>query len=954
MATGNPEPDDNNHNLNAAENNYEQRVSGSTENTLRQAENNTNDINSANNQSGEKIRQKENEGDKEPNAPWVQNYSKETGKTFNKAKFWKRTGIIGGGGGIIGLILFFISGFLPLGGILLNLGEVATANRDTQNNILTKRLYKTIDAKIGGDMTSGSCNVVKIACRFSRPSNALITRLSDYGIEAIGKDGKPIEKKALGFPNEKPQTYRFKGQDIDAKSFTKTLGSNVEFRKAFTSAFNMRYWGYADSVIKKLFYKKAGIDRSGKALNDIDAKDPHKTVKTLADGSDRDNKIKNASGEEAKKSAATQALTEGVVDEAEKASKKIVNSKGDPILLAGTAVCIGINMPGMFAKVAWLYQKRQELLLASTFVLTASSMLKTGDMKPEQMAAIGTMLTASSIVNGKKTKSAMDSAGIRNILFNDNISSKNDGSLARFIPGKSARDATSGITAFAQNEDVKKTCSAIQSVEAQAAVAGVEAGLAGATGGIGGVLIGVAKGVGAVFATAAVADLVLSNMKPFIEQGVQTLVSSLTAEQLDNLVGNPAIGTAKEEDFGNVLGGGLNYFYTDAALSTGSKPLTTSQLASYQKETQDTMIAYAEQDRAGRNPLDISSPYTFLGSIFANYYKNAYFAGNTSKTILSSIGYTLGQPFHMFSNNTYAATDNISAQYTHAAEFGASPDIAVGPYGNVAAGIPTQYSDISTQELVNSVSDQISDTTGQPKDDSNIKTSLDSCSDGDVYSAGSCAITNQESANESLYLYDLRINDMLDGTNTDKEESSSTSTAAGATVDEENLFNDSTQIGCAPGTTEARNDTGYKQGNPIPVKLCVLPNTILTDTREPALVNSRASGVAYAMFEKMKADLGLDVIALNDSFRTMAQQEEAKRIYGGGAASPGYSNHQMGYAFDVHMGGENKTGQSPGYSAGVNTSYPGNKVWEWLKANAGTYHFMQLPSEGWHWSINGG
>ncbi|HWT39969.1 MAG TPA: M15 family metallopeptidase, partial [Dongiaceae bacterium] len=394
------------------------------------------------------------------------------------------------------------------------------------------------------------------------------------------------------------------------------------------------------------------------------------------------------------------------------------------------------------------------------------------------------------------------------------------------------------------------------------------------------------------------------------------------------------------------------FFYSNAALSTGTgAPLTTSQLADYQKETQDTMIAYAEQDRVGRSPLDISSPYTFLGSIVSNYYKYAYVPNNVMQTVLSSIGYTLSQPLKMLTTNTYAATNDMTALYSHASEFGVDPSVAVGPYGDLATGIPTQYSDASTTDVYNTVSSQVDENSGQPNDDSDIQAMLTDCGDGSLLNAAGCTITDQKRADESLYLSDLRINDMLDGTNTDQDSSSSAGTGS-TTVDEANLFNDSTSIACAPGTEDAGNDTGYNQGKPIPIHLCKLPNTYLTDKNTPGLVNARASGVALAMFDQMKKDLGLSTVALNDSFRTMAEQEQARAEYGTQAAEPGYSNHQMGYAFDINMGSANG-GNSSSYSAGVNTSYPGNPVWEWLSAHASTYHFSQYSREGWHWSIDG-
>lgn len=107
------------------------------------------------------------------------------------------------------------------------------------------------------------------------------------------------------------------------------------------------------------------------------------------------------------------------------------------------------------------------------------------------------------------------------------------------------------------------------------------------------------------------------------------------------------------------------------------------------------------------------------------------------------------------------------------------------------------------------------------------------------------------------------------------------------------------------------------------------------------------------MFEQMKTDLGISTVTINDSFRTMAEQQEAKATYGSQAADPGFSNHQMGFALDINMGSAN-AGTATSYVMNVNNSYPGNKPWEWLVANASKYHFSQFSKEGWHWSINGG
>jgi hypothetical protein len=52
-------------------------------------------------------------------------------------------------------------------------------------------------------------------------------------------------------------------------------------------------------------------------------------------------------------------------------------------------------------------------------------------------------------------------------------------------------------------------------------------------------------------------------------------------------------------------------------------------------------------------------------------------------------------------------------------------------------------------------------------------------------------------------------------------------------------------------------------------------------------------------------------------------------------ARPGQSMHELGLAIDFSNCGSS----SP--------------CFRWLSANAGSYGFRNLPSESWHWSVNG-
>lgn len=57
-------------------------------------------------------------------------------------------------------------------------------------------------------------------------------------------------------------------------------------------------------------------------------------------------------------------------------------------------------------------------------------------------------------------------------------------------------------------------------------------------------------------------------------------------------------------------------------------------------------------------------------------------------------------------------------------------------------------------------------------------------------------------------------------------------------------------------------------------------------------------------------------------------------------ARPGSSNHESGTAIDFACNGGGSVSR-------------GNACWNWLEANAGKYGLINLPSEAWHWSIDG-
>ncbi len=197
------------------------------------------------------------------------------------------------------------------------------------------------------------------------------------------------------------------------------------------------------------------------------------------------------------------------------------------------------------------------------------------------------------------------------------------------------------------------------------------------------------------------------------------------------------------------------------------------------------------------------------------------------------------------------------------------------------------------------------------------------------------------------------IQDIPVGELSDAATTSTSATAVGS------LNQDSTSVACAPGTIDKGNQDGYKNGVKIPIKLCAIPGTYgYADSSYGNLivVNSRVSGAALAMINKLKSDLGLSVVNFTSSFRKNTVQASLYKSYVSGsgnvAAKPGYSNHQLGTAFDVKFAPDIPNSSS--YCKGAITSTvcqppKPSKIYSWLSENASNYGFSQLYSEYWHW-----
>ncbi|MCA9349283.1 D-alanyl-D-alanine carboxypeptidase family protein, partial [Candidatus Saccharibacteria bacterium] len=184
---------------------------------------------------------------------------------------------------------------------------------------------------------------------------------------------------------------------------------------------------------------------------------------------------------------------------------------------------------------------------------------------------------------------------------------------------------------------------------------------------------------------------------------------------------------------------------------------------------------------------------------------------------------------------------------------------------------------------------------------------------------------------------------------------------------------DSTGVPCASGTKDLGVDTGYRKGKEFQIRTCDIGGNLV--------VNSQISEGAYALFNDMLAQ-GLDISATGagGGFRSMDGQvsvyerhcadagieptpgpyplaSSSEYVDCPGAAPPGYSNHQMGFALDIECNGR--------LIEQLYTSAVDNPCFQWLQANASRYGYFEFGKgkqesrddldhyEGWHWSIDG-
>jgi len=675
---------------------------------------------------------------------------------------------------IIALVVGLMTGVAMFGGaallpqsLLANLVQKFNSHQETS---LTIRTNKLLAVKLADNVTNGSCSYVKIACRFKRPSNKLLAQLEKNGIEALDSSGKKIESKTL-YPNKKPVKYRFTnsiGKEIEVgpKEISSTIAKNAEFRDAMHQATKTRFMSLSDYVYKGI-KTRFGFNSSDKLKSIPDDEDDLiKKADELSAADGEAAKAAKEGGEGAMKSFARSLLGDFGAEAAEQLGK---STKGDAIGLAAGVVCLAADGPKIIIQANRAFQMTQLIKYSMVFLSTFGA-IKAGDATPEESSAILALLTTQ-----YRGKSAMDSFGVSYSL-SGSTKPKND-NFKQYAPGSNIIKKLGGVNKILGSRTKNAICGVATNPVTGATI---NATLAATGPGVVAAFINMAAGF-------AVGEIVQHAAPPLIEKAVNLL----PMEKILNYFFGDLTQDLHGEAVGDALTSGAAHTMGQTANAGGNMPLTVKQAVAYDNLTNQIQLAYAEEDRATKSPLDASSPNTFMGSLISKltpyYMGTSLKLGSFSPTITSIGSMVAGSFGAILQPVTSSATSSNFGEdnYKLCDDPSISDDnIAAGPYCDIVYGVPNKYLDKDPEIVVDNMvsNNQIDAETGNPVEGSDYETWLELCTDGTTKNANSCMINDDQNAEYAVYTIDHRIQISMDEEEVD---SATIDAIAGTTTDSE-------------------------------------------------------------------------------------------------------------------------------------------------------------------------
>lgn len=675
-----------------------------------------------------------------------------------------------------------------MGSLLVSIKESIVTNIDQQQYTSMSRSNRILSRRLADDATSGSCTLVKIACRFHKPTDYQLKQLDKAGVKALDEAGEVIEKgKLIG--GKRPAHYLIDGEKISAKDFKKALRNNPKLRNAFRRAYNPRWVNWVDDAAVK-FLKKIGVTK--KVAEKLNSK---KTRKALTEATDELTKIEDKAGDKIKKEIAEEAG-----DFAKKEAKKTAKKGGDAKLMMAQGICAAAKAPNVIVNINKAFRIAQYAKLGYTF-LTAADAIKKGEATPEMVNNVATILTQSyTKKDGSIKKPATDSK-----LMKYTMGLGTSGSSSSYIPGVGGALAT--YLGVVNSEPVKVGCDLVGSTAAEVAVE-VFDGIKNGLGPVGWAWTAGEFALEGILSLESVQQQLSSAMGGIVQTAIDTFGNWVDMKALaEYFLGDKTKG-ATGTDVGDITGVGLSNSMADQASYTGNAPLTVQQKVAFDEQiVQPERIALAEEDRLTHSPFDISSPNTFLGSIAIRFVPYLGMASSPLAFVSAISSISTSSLFNLFNPSAYAKNIIDENKCTQNSVLANEKDIAVGPACDVQYGVPTDYMGIEPDQVASelSASGDI-DEDGKVKSNSELQDWIDTCNQASIINTKECTVDSRQRALYNLYQIDKRTVDGMDE-DPDKTKSAagsgsgSTTSGPGATLPDGDVISLAKQIVDNPNIT---------------------------------------------------------------------------------------------------------------------------------------------------------
>lgn len=920
----------------------------------------------------------------------VNNYTGQNEKKkFSWKALFKKQGPTGGVVVALFLGVFAGTGFFAQGTMLVGIMQNLTTTNDSASTSMEQRFVKIMQFATAGD--NPLCESSSIKCRMGKISNSALRKLNTKGVVAIFDDGtaegKRYDGKKTGYPDQKVKVYEIDLGDgvkrnVTADNMRGFMLSNPKFAAKVmgaTGAFNFRARAWAGEHIFNRLYKPFNLDRKG----------------GLADGKGlpKQNKLASLFEKLREKIPGNEKLSGGVDAVKSKINGQMGKAKkGGVVYLGLVAGCIGVKAPGFIAAAVAAVQLGQILPIVMNVALSpGSSAMASGGgsgFTSDDADTVGTLLTEKAPNEDGELKSALDSP-----LFLAAMGMGGKPQVSqKFTPGLSV---LTNPFVMASNQAAKETEPACNAIMSPAAMYSAMAVDTATTIALSGTVVGGIVKVGVSFAISEITAKL-----------VEVVAGQVATDVITQVASNDAIPKAQGQELGDILGIGASAFFSSGGMARNLPALTESQALAFNEITKENQEFHRQMDLASLSPFDISSQYTFLGSIVHNMRNAAILNSSSTSNLGSGIVSLLQSPLSLIFPQANAA--GLEGDYcSYAKQFGLetyneagtlNQTPAINQAGLPCTGLTREQVNMSTAEAIDLMAPWL-DESKSIKDDSTIEDLVKNgyikadtplsdfiadCGDAStgnyLFNSASCVFDGSPTGSINAAPGDASACPSDDDTcatqwddfspaannvearrlaampvflldyqiqksfnGEDEVKSSKGGTPAGVTVDLAALYEDSSEIACAAGTNDVGVEDGYTGGNLVRVRLCELTNIDkINDPDEDARV--RVNSRVSGAFKALTDKMRTDLgrAPIVSSFRSMAEQIRAKEIYGSRAADPGFSNHQMGLAIDFQL----DTGNNDA------TKAPGSDaVYDWLVANAASFQVKQLDSESWHWEI---